>query len=83
MCADTFRAGAFDQIKQNATKIGIPYFGSAEPDPVKVAREGVSKFRKNDFELILIDTSGRHTQEEALFKEMKDLISAILIILFL
>lgn len=77
VCADTFRAGAFDQIKQNASKIGIPYFGSSDPDPVKVAREGVSKFRKSDFELILVDTSGRHTQEEALFSEMKDLVKAI------
>eukprot|EP01027_Heterolobosea_sp_BB2_P007850 GEZU01011657.1.p1 GENE.GEZU01011657.1~~GEZU01011657.1.p1 ORF type:complete len:180 (+),score=25.01 GEZU01011657.1:54-593(+) len=27
ICADTFRAGAFDQLKQNATKAGIPFFG--------------------------------------------------------
>lgn len=77
VCADTFRAGAFDQVRQNASKIGVPYFGSADPDPVQVAREGVSKFRKNDFELILVDTSGRHTQEEALFTEMKELVAAV------
>lgn len=77
VCADTFRAGAFDQIKQNATKIGVPFFGSTDPDPVKVAREGVSRFRKNDFELILVDTSGRHTQEEALFAEMRELVTAV------
>lgn len=27
ICADTFRAGAFDQLKQNATKARIPYYG--------------------------------------------------------
>ena len=27
MCADTFRAGAFDQLKQNATKAKIPFYG--------------------------------------------------------
>lgn len=27
VCADTFRAGAFDQLKQNATKTKIPYYG--------------------------------------------------------
>lgn len=77
VCADTFRAGAFDQVRQNALKIGVPFFGSNEADPVKVAREGVSKFRQSDFDLILVDTSGRHTQEEALFAEMQDLVSAI------
>ena len=27
VCTDTFRAGAFDQLKQNATRAGIPYYG--------------------------------------------------------
>jgi len=27
VCADTFRAGAFDQVKQNATKAKIPFYG--------------------------------------------------------
>ncbi|GIQ91639.1 hypothetical protein KIPB_014982, partial [Kipferlia bialata] len=27
ICADTFRAGAFDQLKQNAIKAKVPYFG--------------------------------------------------------
>lgn len=27
VCADTFRAGAYDQLKQNATKAQIPFYG--------------------------------------------------------
>lgn len=27
VCADTFRAGAFDQLKQNCTKARIPFYG--------------------------------------------------------
>ena len=27
ICADTLRAGAFDQLKQNATKARIPFYG--------------------------------------------------------
>ena len=72
VCADTFRAGAFDQLKQNATKCRIPFYGSyTEMDPVKIAEEGVSYFKKQNFEIIIVDTSGRHKQEEALFDEMK------------
>ncbi|KAI9675843.1 MAG: Signal recognition particle [Trizodia sp. TS-e1964] len=78
VCADTFRAGAFDQLKQNATKAKIPYFGSlTEQDPVIVAREGVEKFKKEKFEIIIVDTSGRHRQEAALFKEMTDIQEAV------
>ena len=78
VCADTFRAGAFDQLKQNATKCRIPFYGSySEMDPVKIAQEGVLKFKKEKYEIILVDTSGRHKQEEALFEEMKQISAAI------
>ncbi|KAG7662223.1 SRP54 [[Candida] subhashii] len=71
VCADTFRAGAFDQLKQNAIKANIPYYGSyLEPDPVKIAFEGVSKFKQERFDIIIVDTSGRHRQEQQLFTEM-------------
>ncbi|CAP60900.1 uncharacterized protein PODANS_0_830 [Podospora anserina S mat+] len=78
VCADTFRAGAFDQLKQNATKAKIPYYGSlTETDPAVVAKEGVDKFKKERFEVIIVDTSGRHRQESALFQEMMDIQNAI------
>ncbi|KAL8976153.1 MAG: hypothetical protein Q9205_007787 [Flavoplaca limonia] len=78
VCADTFRAGAFDQLKQNATKAKIPYFGSlTSTDPAQVAAEGVAKFKKERFEIIIVDTSGRHRQEKDLFDEMTQIQSAI------
>jgi signal recognition particle subunit SRP54 len=78
VCADTFRAGAFDQLKQNATKAKIPYYGSlTQTDPAVVAREGVEKFKKERFDIIIVDTSGRHRQEDALFQEMLDIQDAV------
>ncbi len=78
VCADTFRAGAFDQLKQNATKAKIPYFGSlTSTDPALVAAEGVAKFKKERFEIIIVDTSGRHRQEKYLFDEMTQIQRAI------
>ena len=65
-------AGAFDQLKQNASKTGIPFFGShSETDPAVIAQQGVDKFRAAKHDLIIVDTSGRHKQEEALFEEMR------------
>ena len=66
------RPGAFDQLKQNASKTGIPFFGShSETDPAVIAQQGVDKFRAAKHDLIIVDTSGRHKQEEALFEEMR------------
>eukprot|EP00158_Paraphelidium_tribonemae_P004587 Partr_v1_DN26849_c0_g2_i3_m40215 putative Signal recognition particle len=74
VCADTFRAGAFDQLKQNATKAKIPFYGSySEADPVQLAMDGVDRFKREEFEIIIVDTSGRHKQEGDLFEEMKQI----------
>ncbi|XP_041827173.1 signal recognition particle 54 kDa protein-like isoform X1 [Melanotaenia boesemani] len=78
ICADTFRAGAFDQLKQNATKARIPFYGSyTEMDPVVIASEGVEKFKGESFEIIIVDTSGRHKQEDSLFEEMLQVSNAV------
>lgn len=78
VCADTFRAGAFDQLKQNATKASIPFYGSySETDPAKIAEIGVNKFKEGGRDLIIVDTSGRHKQEEALFEEMRQVSSSV------
>jgi signal recognition particle subunit SRP54 len=78
ICADTFRAGAFDQLKQNATKLRIPFYGSYhDVNPIQIAVQGVQQFKKDHYEIIIIDTSGRHKQENALFDEMSDLITTV------
>ena len=79
VCADTFRAGAFDQLKGIATKgSGIPYYGSlTQTDPAVVALEGVTRFKKERFDVIIVDTSGRHRQEAALFEEMTQIQRAV------
>ncbi|KAJ2768632.1 Signal recognition particle [Coemansia nantahalensis] len=78
VCADTFRAGAFDQLKQNASRAHIPYYGSYnEADPVQIAMDGVAQFKASKFDLIIVDTSGRHKQEAELFAEMEQIAAAI------
>lgn len=78
VCADTFRAGAFDQLKQNATKLRVPFYGSyTEADPVVIAEDGVRQFVKDRYEVIIVDTSGRHKQESALFDEMQEISAAV------
>mmetsp|Transcript_3182 Transcript_3182/g.5456 ORF Transcript_3182/g.5456 Transcript_3182/m.5456 type:complete len:506 (+) Transcript_3182:110-1627(+) len=78
VCADTFRAGAFDQLKQNATKAQIPFYGSyTEIDPALIAQQGVDMFKAEGRDLIIVDTSGRHKQEASLFEEMRQVAAAV------
>lgn len=39
--------------------------------------EGVDKFRAEKFDIIIVDTSGRHKQESELFEEMKQIAAGI------
>ncbi|KAJ4918447.1 hypothetical protein JOQ06_000757 [Pogonophryne albipinna] len=66
------------KLKQNATKARIPFYGSyTEMDPVVIAAEGVEKFKGENFEIIIVDTSGRHKQEDSLFEEMLQVSNAV------
>jgi signal recognition particle subunit SRP54 len=72
ICVDTFRPGAFAQLKQLAKQINVPIYGDEkEKNPVKIAIDGLKKFENQ--EVVIIDTSGRHKDEERLIKEMKTL----------
>lgn len=48
-----------------------------EMDPVVIASEGVEKFKSENFEIIIVDTSGRHKQEDSLFEEMLQVSNAV------
>jgi signal recognition particle subunit SRP54 len=76
ICADTFRPGAYAQLQQLADRIGVPLYGDPKAkDPVKIASDGLKKFESYD--VVLIDTVGRHKDEKSLIEEMKTLEKAI------
>jgi signal recognition particle subunit SRP54 len=70
VCADTFRPGAYAQLQQLATRINVPIYGDPKAkDAVKVVTEGLRQY--GDKDVIIVDTSGRHKEEQELIKEMK------------
>ncbi|MFW9995027.1 MAG: signal recognition particle receptor subunit alpha [Candidatus Odinarchaeota archaeon] len=72
--ADTFRPGAYVQLKQLLSTHDIEVFGYEKPgkDAVKTTKEGLKHFSQDKkINAVLIDTSGRHKEETSLFKEMK------------
>jgi signal recognition particle subunit SRP54 len=76
ICADTFRPGAYAQLQQLANRINVPIYGDVKAkDPLKVVNEGLKQFADKD--VIIIDTSGRHKEEQELIKEMKMLENQI------
>jgi signal recognition particle subunit SRP54 len=76
ICADTFRPGAYAQLQQLTNRINVPLYGDLKAkDPVKIVAEGLKQFGEKD--VIIVDTSGRHKEEQELIKEMKTLERSI------
>jgi signal recognition particle subunit SRP54 len=73
VCADTYRPGAYEQLKQLADKVNIPVYWDEKKSPESIAVEAVSKFAKEGYHLIVIDTAGRHKNEKELMDEMRRL----------
>jgi signal recognition particle subunit SRP54 len=73
---DVHRPAASDQLKQLGDKIKIPVFiEKNEKSPLKI----YEKFKENlkDYDLIIIDTAGRHDLDKELTEEIKDLTKKI------
>ncbi|MGQ4892287.1 MAG: signal recognition particle receptor subunit alpha [Candidatus Njordarchaeia archaeon] len=74
--ADTYRPGAYDQLKQLTEKIDVPFYGEpGEKDAIKIIKHGLQQLKKAD--VVLIDTAGRHKEEKGLIEEMKKIIKAV------
>ena len=72
VCADTYRPGAYQQLVQYAKPYHIEVYGDpTASDALRVAKEGVEFFRKRKYDIIVVDTAGRHKKEDALMQEMR------------
>jgi|BEDMetMinimDraft_2_1075160.scaffolds.fasta_scaffold00625_2 Signal recognition particle GTPase len=78
ICADTYRLGAYYQLKQLAEKVQVEFYGDLnEKDPVKIVIDGIKYLESKNCNIIIIDTAGRHKDEKNLMEEMKLLSSKI------
>lgn len=76
IAGDVHRPAAYDQLKQLADKVEIPFYGDKnQSNAVKVVKEGIKKFKRTA-DVIIVDTSGRHKLEENLIDEMTDIFKA-------
>jgi signal recognition particle subunit SRP54 len=76
ICADTFRPGAYAQLQQLAKRANVPIYGDLKAKTsIEIARKGLKRF--DDYDVVIIDTAGRHKDEKSLIEEMKTLEKAI------
>lgn len=72
VAADTFRAGAKDQLKIWADRVGVDFFGGEDnADPASVVFDGSKKFVQGDYDILICDTAGRLHNKKNLMDEIE------------
>jgi len=69
--ADTFRAGAVEQLSIWAKRLNCPIvIGKPESDPASVAFEGAKRAKEEGIDLLIVDTAGRLQNKTNLMNEL-------------
>ncbi|EAL53591.1 signal recognition particle-docking protein FtsY [Campylobacter upsaliensis] len=72
---DTFRAGAIEQLRLWAEKIGVQIVLSNQGhDPSAVAFDTISKAKAKDFDRVILDTAGRLQNQKNLANELEKIV---------
>ena len=71
VAADTFRAGAVDQIAVWADRLNVPCIkGKPNQDPASVIMDGCKYAVENDIKILICDTAGRLQNKKNLMDEL-------------
>jgi fused signal recognition particle receptor len=71
VAADTFRAGAIDQLRLWAEKINVKFYhGNYQEDPSSVLVDALRKSKQDKIDILLCDTAGRLTNKTNLMNEL-------------
>ena len=78
VAGDTFRAGASEQLKEWADKVGVGFYGKEDgADPSAVAYDGIELAKKENYDVVFIDTAGRLQNKVNLMKELEKMNKVI------
>jgi signal recognition particle subunit SRP54 len=77
VACDIYRPAAIDQLKTLGAKMTLPVFSKDDAQPVEIASEALTYARKYGRDVVIVDTAGRLTIDEAMMQEVADLKAAI------
>ncbi len=70
VAADTFRAGAIEQLHEWGKRIDVDVVSNESTDPSSVVFDGVTKAKNEGYDVVLIDTAGRLQNKVNLMNEL-------------
>ena len=78
VACDVYRPAAIDQLGIVAEQVEAPiYEDRDEKDPVKIALAGIVEAKKQQCDVVIVDTAGRLAVDEALMTEISNIHKAV------
>lgn len=74
VACDVYRPAAIEQLQINGQKQGVPVFAMGDKlSPVDIAKASIEHAKKNNNNVVILDTAGRLHVDEELMQELKDI----------
>ena len=74
---DVYRPAAIDQLKVVGSKAQVEVFDKGKQDPVKTSKEAKDYARRNNNDVVIMDTAGRLQIDEDLMDELKNIKKSV------
>jgi len=72
LTTDTWRPGAYEQLVQLTEELGVKCYGNPkEKNALKITVNETKKALKEEIDILIVDTAGRHKAEKELMAEMQ------------
>ena len=77
VAGDTFRAGAIEQLREWGNRLNVEVVFRENSDPASVVYDGIEKAKKENYDVVLIDTAGRLQNKTNLMEELRKINKVI------
>jgi signal recognition particle subunit SRP54 len=77
VACDIYRPAAIKQLQVVGEKVGVSVFERGQKDPVQIAKEALSLAKKEQKDIVIIDTAGRLHIDEELMDELSSLKTGV------
>ena len=75
---DVYRPAAIEQLKVLGEQIGVPVYSEPESkNPVQIALNAIAEAKKQNLDLVIVDTAGRLAVDEEMMNEIEAIKRAI------
>ncbi len=78
VACDVYRPAAINQIKVLGEQVGVPVYSDEEvKDPIAIANKAIQQAKINQNNVVIVDTAGRLSVDEAMMNEITNLKKAL------